>query len=179
MHSGHRSENSSQALNSGELSSRHLRDHGKFLTFKLATQRFGIDINYVKELIEYTAATHIPLTPAQIHGVINLRGSVVPVIDLASRIGKKPCEIGKKTCIVISELTYDNNSMEIGFLVDEVDQVINIPDESIEPTPQFGIDIDYEFIWGMGTLESSFIVLLDLEIVLSVEELSNLIRQFT
>jgi len=179
MYSARDSHNNSGASQNSDWTSQNDQDLNKFLTFKLMSDKFGIEIIRVKELLEYHSATRVPLTPKEIHGVINLRGSVVPVINLATRIGKTSGGISKKTCIIIVELAHNNTPVEIGFLVDEVDQVINISNEKIEPTPQFGTDIDPEYIWGMGNTEDTFIILLDLENVLSVDELSKLIRQFT
>lgn len=147
----------------------------KYLTFSVSGQKYGSDIGKIKEIIEYCKATHVPLTPPEIHGVINLRGSVVPVIDLAARLGKGSSNASKKTCIVICEINDGTAIVEIGFLVDEVDQVIDIAEHHIEDAPEFGTDIKVDYIGGMGGVSGNFIVLLNIDELLSVSELSSLI----
>lgn len=152
------------------------QDYDKYLTFSISGQRYGTDIGKIKEIIEYCKTTHVPLTPPEIHGVINLRGSVVPVVDLAARLGKGKSATGKKTCIVICEINDDAGPVEVGYLVDEVDQVIDIALQQIEEAPQFGTDIKADYIGGMGGVEESFIVLLNIDELLSVSDLSSLIN---
>jgi len=147
----------------------------KYLTFKVDGKIFGTEIDNINEIIEYSDMTRVPLTPPHIRGVSNLRGNVVPIIDLAVRLGKEPRDITKRSCIIIVEMDDDGEKMNIGFVVDEVDEVLDIHADNIEPAPQFGADISSEFINGMGKLDSGFVVLLLLDEVLSIEGLSQLI----
>ena len=147
----------------------------KFLTFKVAGERYGCEIINIKEIIGYCKMTRVPLTPGEIQGVINLRGSVLPVINLAKRLGKTSRKPDKKTCIVICGVEDRIGVIEIGFLVDEVDQVVDIAGARIEEPPQFGTDVKVEYIGGMGDIDGSFIVLLNIDEILSVTELSSLI----
>jgi len=149
-------------------------DANKYLTFNLSDSLYGVGINLIKEIIEFGRITLVPMTPNYIRGVINLRGNVVPVIDLSARLGKEAKDITKRTCIIIVEMTMDNESTDIGFVVDLVNEVIDISVDCIEPAPSFGADIRVDFIAGMARLERDFTILLDLENVLSIVELSEL-----
>jgi len=148
----------------------------KFLTFSVNGGIYGCEIEKIKEIIEYGSVTRVPLTPQYLRGVINLRGSVVPVVDLATRLGKATNPVSKRTCIIIIEMnSIDDEIVDISFVVDEVDEVVSFSDEQIIAAPQFGTDIRADFISGMGKLNGEFIILLDLEEVLSVIELSALV----
>lgn len=147
----------------------------KYLTFRINGEVYGTDIDNIKEIIEYGAMTHVPLTPPHIRGVSNLRGNVIPIIDLAVRLDKPVRDVTKRTCIIIVELDDDGETMDIGFVVDEVDEVLDIHANHIEVTPQFGTDIRNVFITGMGQVDGQFVILLSLEEVLSIRELSELI----
>jgi len=146
----------------------------KYLTFFLLDSVYGVGIDSVKEIIEFGGITHVPMTPDYIRGVINLRGSVVPVIDLGARLNKETRDVTKRTCIIIVEMIVENESCDMGFVVDLVNEVIDISAEFIEPAPSFGADIRVDFIAGMARFDKEFTVLLDLENVLSIEELSEL-----
>lgn len=146
----------------------------QFLTFMLTDELFAIDIMYIKEIIEYSPLTRVPMVPNFIRGVLNLRGSVLPVIDLAVRFGKKPAAVTKRTCIVVVEIKTEEERITLGVVVDIVHDVIELSTENIEPTPAFGNRIRNDFIRQIGKLKDGFIILLDVEHVLSVEELSML-----
>ena len=148
-------------------------DTTQFLTFHLGNEIYGIEVNNVREVIEYENVHEIPMVPEFIRGVINLRGEVVPVIDLSYRFYKTKCEETKFTCIVIVELEEENETLLIGFVIDAINAVTDIPDDSIEPTPGFGAKIRADFISGVGKVRDKFIILLNLGKVLDVEELSN------
>ena len=152
----------------------HGNEYKKMLTFKVGREVFGTDINTVKEIIEYGIITDVPLSPAEIRGVINLRGTVVPVVDLAVRLGKETGGQSKRTCIIIVEQEYNSRKMDIGFVVDEVDQVLDISPEDIEAAPDFGTSIKSEFISGFGRTENGMFVLLKLDEILSIKSLSEL-----
>ena len=146
----------------------------QYLTFSLAGEMFAVGILNVKEIIEYGHLTEIPMMPAFIRGVINLRGSVVPVIDLAARFGAKPTAVARRTCIVIVEVDDDEMRHDIGIMVDAVSEVLDIPATDIEPPPSFGAKIRADFIFGMGKVDGKFVILLNINKVLSVDEIALL-----
>jgi len=147
--------------------------HNKFLTFELKGMTYGVDILGIKEIIEYGQITKIPMAPAYIRGVINLRGNVVPIVDLSVRLGKDPLDAAKKTCIIILEVEQDGEVVVMGFVVDSVNEVIDIIQESVEAPPSFGMDIRTDFVAGMGRVNDKFVIILELNNVLSVIELSE------
>lgn len=146
----------------------------QYLTFMLASETYAMKILNVKEIIEYGSLTEIPMMPAFICGVINLRGAVVPVVDLLARFGNRSTQVGRRTCIVIVELAGSEGSQDIGVVVDAVNEVIDIPAGDIEPAPSFGVKIRTEFIEGMGKVDGRFVIILDMQQVLSVEEMASL-----
>jgi purine-binding chemotaxis protein CheW len=146
----------------------------QYLTFMLGGETFGIGILCIKEIIEYTGLTEVPLMPASIRGVINLRGAVVPVLDLAVRFGKQPSDVTKKTCVVIVEIRTDAERHVMGVVVDAVNAVLKIAESDIEPAPGFGAKIRADFIEGMGKVNGKFVILLNVGQVLSSEELGAL-----
>ena len=146
----------------------------QYLTFALGSEMFAVGILNVKEIIEYGNLTEIPMMPAFIRGVINLRGSVVPVIDLAARFGGSQTEVGRRTCIVIVEVEDDDAKHDIGIMVDAVSEVLDIPGSEIEPPPAFGAKIRADFIFGMGKVAGKFVIILNINKVLSVEEIALL-----
>jgi purine-binding chemotaxis protein CheW len=146
----------------------------QYLTFALGSEMFAVGILNVKEIIEYGNLTEIPMMPAFIRGVINLRGSVVPVIDLAARFGGSQTEVGRRTCIVIVEVQDDDAKHDIGIMVDAVSEVLDIPGSEIEPPPAFGAKIRADFIFGMGKVAGKFVIILNIDKVLSVEEIALL-----
>ena len=146
----------------------------QYLTFVLGGEMFAVGILNVKEIIEYGHLTEIPMMPAFIRGVINLRGAVVPVIDLAARFGKTQSLIGKRSCIVIVEVRENELRHDIGLLVDAVSEVIEIPASDIEPPPSFGARIRADFIHGMGKVAGKFVILLNIVKVLSIDEIAML-----
>ncbi|MFA6444667.1 MAG: chemotaxis protein CheW [Sterolibacterium sp.] len=147
----------------------------QYLTFALSGEMFAVGILNVKEIIEYGTLAEIPMMPPFIRGVINLRGRVVPVIDLAARFGGKQSEIGKRTCIVIVELaTGDEERRELGIIVDAVSEVLEIPASEIEPPPSFGAKIRADFIAGMGKVNNKFVIILKIERAISSDDLAVL-----
>jgi purine-binding chemotaxis protein CheW len=149
----------------------------QFFTFLLGEDIYGMDILNIKEIIEYGGITRVPMMPAFIAGVINLRGSVVPVIDLARRFSKEPSQISKKTSIVILEVEEKNQSLEIGVIVDVVNEVLDIARSEIEPSPLFGTKIHTDFIGGIGKVDGKLLTLLDVDVVLSIDQLSVNVTQ--
>lgn len=144
----------------------------QYLTFDVGGEIYAIGILDVNEIIEVGNMTRVPMTPGFIRGVINLRGSVVPVVDLSCRLGRRPSELTKRSCIVLVEVTAHDLHQTIGMLVDEVNEILEIDREHIQPAPQFGNEVRTSFIQAMGRVNEAFIVLLEINEVLSVEELS-------
>ena len=144
----------------------------QYLTFQLGNETFAIGILAIREIIEYGALTEVPMTPPFVRGVINLRGAVVPVFDLAVRFGRAPQKTSRRTCIVIVDVAAESGVEEMGIVVDAVNEVIEIPPSEIEPPPEFGARIRGDFIKGMGKVAGKFVVLLDVNRVLSVKEVA-------
>lgn len=148
----------------------------QFLTFTIADEHFGMDLHQTREIIEYAGITQVPLMPQFISGVINLRGEVVPVIDLSVRLGRKPITIHKRTCVIVIELHSSEQNCVLGLLADAVNEVIDISTSDIEDAPAFGAKIRAEFIQGIAKNGDEFIVLLDAEKTLSPRELAHLVE---
>jgi purine-binding chemotaxis protein CheW len=146
----------------------------QYLTFLLGEEVFALDIRNVREIIQYCPMTSVPLMPDFVRGVINLRGAVVPVIDLQARFGRPTAAVTKKTCIVIFDCVRDNERMDLGLLVDAVSEVLDIPPESIEPPPNFGSSVRRDFIRGMGKLDSRFVIILEPDKAFDVDEMAGL-----
>jgi purine-binding chemotaxis protein CheW len=146
----------------------------QYLTFMVAGETFGIPISAIKEIIEFRQPTDVPMMPSFMRGVINLRGRVVPVIDLSARFGRGKGETTRRSCIVIVEIHHQEQQHDIGVAVDAVNAVLDIADADIEPPPSFGAKLRAEFIGGMGKLADRFVIILDIDKVLSVDELSSL-----
>jgi purine-binding chemotaxis protein CheW len=142
----------------------------QYLTFTLGSEVFAIGILAIKEIIEYSSLTTVPMMPTYVRGVINLRGAVVPVLDLSVRFGKAPSPVTKKTCIVIIEVSTAGERQDVGVVVDAVDSVLDIPPDQIEPPPAFGARIGTDFIEGMGKVNGRFVILLEVNSVLAPEE---------
>lgn len=142
-----------------------------YLTFTVADELYTIAIQYIKEIIEYVNLTTVPMAPPYIRGVLNLRGNVLPVIDLAVRFGAETREADKHTCIVIVEVNSGEETINLGVVVDTVNDVLTLQSEDFEPAPTFGSRIRADFIRNIAKVEDRFIILLDVERVLSVEEL--------
>ncbi|MBP1314996.1 chemotaxis protein CheW [Herbaspirillum huttiense F1] len=147
----------------------------QFLTFLVGTESFAMPIASIREIIEFGGLTEVPLMPEFLRGVINLRGSVVPVIDLSVRFGRAPTVEAKRTCIIIMELVQDEQLLLLGVMVDAVSAVLSIGVDHIEPRPSFGAGIRADFIEGMINVNERFIVVLDVQRVLSVDELASLL----
>lgn len=144
----------------------------QYLTFQLGEEIFAIDILTIREIIEYGYLTEVPMTPPCIRGVINLRGAVVPVVDLAVRFGRPVKGNSKRTCIVIVEIESAKGCQEMGVVVDAVNEVLGIPQADIEPAPEFGTRIRSDFVQEMGKINGKFVVILDVNRVLSLDEIA-------
>ena len=146
----------------------------QYLTFAVGSELFATAIAGVREIIEYRAPTPVPMMPGFLRGIINLRGRVVPVIDLSVRFGREAKAVTRRTCIVILEITSAGEQQAIGVVVDSVSEVLEIADADIEPTPSFGAKLRSDFIQGMGKIGEKFVILLDIDHVLSIDELAML-----
>jgi purine-binding chemotaxis protein CheW len=144
----------------------------QYLTFKLGNEVFGIDVAKVREILDFTTITEIPRTPEFMSGVINLRGNVVPVVDLRLCFQMSKTVRTRNTCIVVVEVLLESESTVIGALADSVEEVIDLEPEQIKPAPKIGTQIRTDFIKGMGTRENQFIMILDIDCVFSVEQLA-------
>ena len=146
----------------------------QYLTFSLGDEVFAMDIRTVREIIQYGPMTTVPLMPGFVRGVINLRGAVVPVIDLQARFGRPRATVSKKTCIVIFDAMRDGERVELGLLVDAVSEVIEIAADQIEPPPSFGAAVRRDFIQGMGKVAQRFVIILDPDRAFDVNEMAQL-----
>ena len=146
----------------------------QYLTFSVSGEVFAIPIAAIKEIIEYRPPTDVPMMPSYIRGVINLRGRVVPVIDLVVRFGRAKGGVSKRTCIVILEISHEGQQQDISIVVDAVNAVVDIADADIEPPPKFGARLRADFISGMGKVGQQFVIILNVDRVLSIEELAML-----
>ena len=147
---------------------------GKYLTFSMAGEDYGIGILKIKEINRIMPVTTVPGTPEFVKGVINLRGKVVPVIDLRLRFGMDAFDYTERTCIIVVEIEGDGGMIQIGIVVDAVSEVLNIKGEDVEPAPTFGTKMNTDFILGMAKTETSVIILLDMDKVLSTKDMQIL-----
>jgi purine-binding chemotaxis protein CheW len=146
---------------------------GKYLTFALGPEEYGLEILKVREIIGYMEITAVPQTPYHVKGVINLRGQVIPVIDLRTKFGMETAEITEQSCIIVVEICQGNRSFSTGIVVDHVQEVLDIDGQDIEEAPQFGSSVDTDFILGMGKIDDAVKILLDIDKVLGGENLSG------
>lgn len=152
-------------------------DQNQYLTFMLGRETLAIGILGIKEILEYGQPTEVPMMPSCIRGVINLRGAVVPVLDLAARLNRGSQPISKKTCIVIVEIQTGEERQVLGVIVDAVNEVLEIAASDIEPPPAFGTAIRTDFIAGLGKVNGKFVIVLDVNRVLSLEDAALLGEQ--
>ncbi|WP_346399152.1 chemotaxis protein CheW [Pseudomonas syringae] len=152
-----------------------VEEEAQYLTFMLGGEMFAIGILGIKEIIEYGSLTVVPMMPAFVRGVINLRGAVVPVVDLSARFGRQNSAITRRSCVIIIEAnSEDGQPQDIGLLVDNVSAVLEIPASQIEPPPNFGTRIRADFISGMAKVDGKFVIVLEVDRVLSIDEMSSL-----
>ncbi len=146
-------------------------EQSQYLTFRLADEEYAVGILRVKEIIQYETVTRVPTTPPWIRGVINLRGSVVPVVDLAVKFGLAESTVTPLTCIVILEVTLEGEQAVMGVMADSVSQVIELAAADIEPAPAFGTRVRVDYLHGMGKVAKKFVLILDIDKVLSADEI--------
>ncbi len=144
----------------------------QYLTFKLGDEIYALDIGKVREVLDFTTATKVPRMPDFMRGVINLRGSVVPVVDLRRKFGMSATEKAVNTCVIITEVTVDGDTTVLGALADSVQEVIDLAPSDISPAPRIGTKLRTEFIRGMGKRDERFIIILDIDRVFSSDELA-------
>lgn len=144
----------------------------QFLTFRLGDETFGVEISKVREVLEYTTVTKVPRVPEFMRGVINVRGSVVPVLDLRLKFGMSKTEKTVNTCVIIVEFELNDQMIHLGAMADSVQEVLDLTMDQIEPPPKFGTRLDTEFLEGMGKVNEEFIMLLDINKVFSKEDIS-------
>jgi purine-binding chemotaxis protein CheW len=145
----------------------------QYLTFKLDDEVFALDITKVREVLDFTTITKVPRTPEFMRGVINLRGSVVPVVDLRLKFAMTKTEQTVNTCIIITEVTLDGETTVLGALADSVQEVMDLGSDHIEPAPKIGTKLNTEFIKGMGKHNDGFVIILDIDRVFSTDELAS------
>jgi purine-binding chemotaxis protein CheW len=153
------------------MSTLEITETRQYLTFKLGKEIFATDVAKVREVLDFTTITEIPRTPDFMSGVINLRGSVVPVVDMRLCLEMSKTERTTNTCIVVLEVLLDNESIVIGALADSVEEVIDLEPDQIRPAPRIGTQIRTDFLKGMGKREDQFIMILDIDRVFSADEI--------
>ena len=145
-------------------------EQNQYLTFHIAEEEYAIRILRVKEIIQFNTVTRVPAVPSYIRGVINLRGNVVSVIDLASKFGLQETQITKRTCIVIVEVEQEGSPTDMGVMADAVSQVVGMSDDDLKPAPSFGSQINVDYLEGMGKMDKKFALILNIDKVLTSEE---------
>lgn len=164
QHNPNTKKNSAQALGKSE----------KYLTFNLAGEQYGLEILKVKEIIGLMAITRVPRIPDFVRGVINLRGKVIPIIDLRNKFDIEPTEDTEQTCIIVVEIIQENLSLQMGIVVDSVSEVLDINEDTVEETPTFGIAVSTVFIKGIAKTKGGVKILLNIEEVLTANELQSI-----
>ncbi len=147
----------------------------QFLTFVVGDEEYGVGITQAKEIIEYDTLTTVPGAPVFIRGVINLRGHVVPVVDLAVKLGRPASTLGRRSCVVVVEVQGEEGGTVMGILADRVSLVAELPPDAIEPAPAFGTGVRIDWLLGLGRMDKRFILLLDTDRVLSAREVSDVL----
>ncbi len=145
----------------------------QYLTYRLGEEIFALDIGKVREVLDFTTVTKVPRTPDFMRGVINLRGSVVPVVDLRLKFGMTQTESNVDTCVIIAEVEVDGETTVLGALADSVQEVVDLEKSHIEPAPRIGTTVYHDFIKGMGKRDEHFIIILDIDKVFSAKELAS------
>jgi len=148
----------------------------QYLTFKLGEEIFALDVAEVREILDFTTVTKVPQTPPFMRGVINLRGSVVPVMDLRLKFGMSATEKTVNSCIIVTEMTMEAEHVVIGVLADAVQEVIDLEPEQIEPAPRIGTKVSLEFILGMGKHNGTFMMILDIDRIFESSDLETQIE---
>jgi len=154
-----------------------MTDTTQYLTCKLGEESFAIDISKVREVLDFTTVTHVPRMPEFMSGVINLRGAVVPVVDLRLKLGMPKTALTVNTCVIITEVTVDHETTVLGAITDSVQEVIELDGEQVEAAPRIGTRLKADFIAGMGKHNNGFVIVLDLDKVFSADELAQVCNE--
>ncbi|HVN95003.1 MAG TPA: chemotaxis protein CheW [Syntrophorhabdaceae bacterium] len=149
-----------------------ITDTRQYLTFQLGDEVFALDVSHVREILEFTTVTKVPRTPDYMRGVINLRGGVVPVLDMRLKFGMSLTEKTVNTCIIVVEVSFEGENIIMGALVDSVQEVFDLEPNQIEPAPKIGTQLKTEFIRGMGKRDDRFIILLDIDKIFSSDDVA-------
>jgi purine-binding chemotaxis protein CheW len=155
----------------------NLKNDNKYLTFALGAEEYGVEILKVREIIGYMDITAVPQTPHHVKGVVNLRGQVIPVMDLRAKFGMETTDVTDETCIIVVEIAHGTRKLSTGIIVDRVREVLDIRSEAIEEPPAFDAGVNTDFILGMGKVGDSVKILLDIDKVLIREELVAALEQ--
>ncbi|HEX2944821.1 MAG TPA: chemotaxis protein CheW [Clostridia bacterium] len=147
---------------------------GKFLTFQLSNEQYGIPIQKIKEIISIMDITNVPGSPSYIKGVINLRGKIIPIMDLRLKFDLEEKEYNQRTCIIVVELDNMGSGRQMGIVVDTVSEVLNIQKSDVEPPPNYGSRMDTAFLTGMGKVRNKVVLLLDIDHILNSNEIAQL-----
>jgi len=150
------------------------KNDNKYLTFALGAEEYGVEILKVREIIGYIDVTAVPQTPSHVKGVINLRGQVIPVIDLRAKFGMATTDVTDETCIIVVEITQNSRKFNTGIVVDRVREVLDITGDNIEEAPRFGASVNTDFILGMGKVGDAVKILLDIDKVLAGDHFDGL-----
>ena len=150
-----------------------LEKEGKYLTFALANEEYGLEILKVREIIGYMEITAVPQTPSYVKGVINLRGQVIPVVDLRAKFGMETTEVTEETCIIVVEISTGSRKFSTAIVVDHVQEVLDIAGSDIEDAPQFDSSVNTDFILGMGKVADTVKILLNIDKVLAGDNLAG------
>lgn len=142
----------------------------QYLSFQVAGESYAVGVLQAREIIEYSTVTRVPHAPPAVRGVINLRGSVVPVVDLAVKFGLPASEVGRRSCVIVVECQLDGEAAVMGVMADAVNHVLDLGPADIEPAPSFGTRVRSEYLKGMGKLDQGFVLLLDMDKLLSGQE---------
>ncbi len=159
------------------MSTTGITETTQYLSFKLGEELFAVDVAKVREILDVIAITKVPQTPDYMRGVINLRGSVVPVMDMRQKFGLPPTERTVNTCIIVMEINHDGETMVLGSLADSVQEVLELGPEQIEPAPKIGIRLRTDFIKGMGKVNDQFIIILDIDQLFTMDELTTIAEE--
>jgi purine-binding chemotaxis protein CheW len=152
------------------MSEQHTGKTNQYLTFSLADEWYAIEVSMIKEVLEYQTITRVPKTPPSMKGVINVRGGVIPVVDMREKFELPVSEPTIDTCIIVLEVSVDGETIVIGTIADFVDEVLQILPENIEPSPKIGTGLDTDFIDGIGKMEERFIIILNTDRIFTAEE---------
>ncbi|MDD2319864.1 MAG: chemotaxis protein CheW [Geobacteraceae bacterium] len=150
------------------------KENRQYLTFKLEQETFAVDVAKVREILDFVSITKVPQTPDFMRGVINLRGSVVPVVDMKLKFGMEATEKTVNTCIIVLEVFFENETTIVGALADSVQEVVELDPSQIEPPPRIGMKLSIDFIKGMGKLNEEFVIILDTDRIFSFDETAML-----